>query len=178
MSAENAPSTAPLLDVQSVNVYYGEFHALQDVSYRIHEGEIVALLGANGSGKSTTMKTILRLVKPRSGEIRFDGRSILGDTTADVVRAGIASVPEARRVFPEMTIEENLLVGAHTRRGGAAQPRAFLQPRHAANLSLPERVRGRVVVRLVLLGARLRERGGGAGREQGGVGLPSAAQAP
>ena len=119
MSAENAPSTAPLLDVQSVNVYYGEFHALQDVSYRIHEGEIVSLLGGNASGKSTTMKTILRLVKPRSGEIRFDGRSILGDTTADVVRAGIASVPEARRVFPEMTIEENLLVGAHTRRGGS-----------------------------------------------------------
>ena len=78
MSAENAPSAAPLLDVQSVNVYYGEFHALQDVSYRIHEGEIVSLLGGNASGKSTTMKTILRLVKPRSGEIRFDGRSILG----------------------------------------------------------------------------------------------------
>ena len=141
MSAENAPSAAPLLDVQSVNVYYGEFHALQDVSYRINEGEIVSLLGGNASGKSTTMKAILRLVKTRSGEIRFAGRSILRHTTADVVRAGIASVPEARRVFPEMTIEENLLVGAHTRRGGARALREDLDAQYDLFPRLAERRR-------------------------------------
>ncbi|MGO1629153.1 ABC transporter ATP-binding protein [Microbacterium sp.] len=108
-----------LLDVQNVDVYYDEFHALQNVSYTIGEGEIVSLLGGNASGKSTTMKTILRLVDVRSGDIRFDGRSITKSSTAEVVRTGIASVPEARRVFPEMSIEENLLVGAYTRRGGA-----------------------------------------------------------
>lgn len=114
---------APLLEVRAVNVYYGQFHALQDVSYAIDAGEIVCLLGGNACGKSTTMKTILRLVSPRSGDIVFDGRSTLKETTADVVRRGIASVPEARRVFPEMTIEENLLVGAYTRRDGSAAVR-------------------------------------------------------
>lgn len=143
MSAEiiDTDAAQPLLDVQGINVYYGEFHALQDVSYRIHEGEIVSLLGGNASGKSTTMKAILRLVKPRSGEIRFAGRSVLGDTTADVVRAGIASVPEARRVFPEMTIEENLLVGAHTRRGGARALREDLDAQYDLFPRLAERRR-------------------------------------
>jgi len=115
-----------LLETRDVNVYYGEFHALQDVSYRIDAGEIVSLLGGNACGKSTTMKTILRLVGPRSGDVLFEGRSILSDTTADVVRRGIASVPEARRVFPEMTIEENLLVGAYTRSDSRRAQRADL----------------------------------------------------
>lgn len=111
----------PLLSAEGVNVHYGQFHALQDVSYTIGKGEIVSLLGGNASGKSTSMKTILRIVKPTSGAITFDGESTLGMSTADVVSRGIASVPEARRVFPEMTIEDNLLVGAHTRRDGKAE---------------------------------------------------------
>ena len=98
-----------LLEVSGLNAYYGKSHILQGVDFHVDEGEIVSLLGGNASGKSTTMKTILRLVKPRSGEIRFAGRSVLGDTTADVVRAGIASVPEARRVFPHA--ETHLLPG-------------------------------------------------------------------
>lgn len=110
-------TTDNLLEFRDVNVYYGHFHALHDVSYTIGRGEIVSLLGGNACGKSTTMKTILKLVKPRSGQVVFDGKPTDKETTADLVRRGIASVPEARRVFPEMTIEENLLVGAHTRRG-------------------------------------------------------------
>lgn len=112
-----------LLDARNLNVHYGHFHALQDVSYSIAPGEIVSLLGGNACGKSTTMKTLLRLVPLTSGEIDFDGQPITSSTTVDVVARGIASVPEARRVFPEMTIEDNLLVGAHTRRDGRAAVR-------------------------------------------------------
>jgi branched-chain amino acid transport system ATP-binding protein len=130
-----------LLETRDVNVYYGEFHALQDVSYRIEPGEIVSLLGGNACGKSTTMKTILRLVKPKSGDVLLEGRSILSDSTADVVRHGVASVPEARRVFPEMTIEENLLVGAHTRRGSARMLRADLATQYDMFPRLGERRR-------------------------------------
>ncbi len=107
-----------LLDARNLNVHYGHFHALRDVSYTIAPGEIVSLLGGNACGKSTTMKTLLRLVPLTSGEIVFDGHTTTSETTADVVARGIASVPEARRVFPEMTIQDNLLVGAHTRRDG------------------------------------------------------------
>jgi len=120
----------PLLRAENVNVHYGHFHALQDVSYTIGRGEIVSLLGGNACGKSTSMKTLLRLVKPTSGEIDFEGESILGASTADVVSRGIASVPEARRVFPEMTIEDNLLVGAYTRRGDKASVREDLDAQY------------------------------------------------
>ena len=99
MSASSIETDAaqPLLDVQGINVYYGEFHALQDVSYRINEGEIVSLLGGNASGKSTTMKAILRLVKTRSGEIRFAGRVIPPQTSFEpgsrASRRPVASSP-------------------------------------------------------------------------------------
>ncbi|WOQ68507.1 ABC transporter ATP-binding protein [Microbacterium limosum] len=134
-------ATDPLLDVRDVDVYYGQFRALHGVSYSIGRGEIVSLLGGNASGKSTTMKTILRLVTPRRGEIVFDGRSILRDSTADVIRAGIASVPEARRVFPEMTIEENLLVGAYTRRARGGELRSDLADQYDLFPRLAERRR-------------------------------------
>lgn len=104
-----------LLDFDTVDVYYGAFHALRGVSFQIGEGEIVSLLGGNASGKSTTMKTILRLTKPAAGTITFAGESLATLSTAQVIKRGIASVPEARRVFPDMTIEENLLLGAYTR---------------------------------------------------------------
>jgi branched-chain amino acid transport system ATP-binding protein len=130
-----------LLETRDVNVFYGEFHALQNVSYRIERGEIVSLLGGNACGKSTTMKTILRLVKPRSGDVLLDGRSILSDSTADVVRRGVASVPEARRVFPEMTIEENLLVGAYTSKKSARMLRNDLADQYDLFPRLGERRR-------------------------------------
>lgn len=108
-----------LLSLSDIHVYYGPFHALQGNSLSVGDKEIVSLLGGNASGKSTTMKTILGLTRVRSGSVRFDGREITHVSTHQRIKAGIASVPEARRVFPEMTVDENLLLGAYTRRDKA-----------------------------------------------------------
>ncbi len=104
-----------LLDVDDVHVYYGSFHALRGNTISVGAGEIVSLLGGNASGKSTTMKTILGLVPVRSGAVRLDGADVTRAATSHRIRAGIASVPEARRVFPQLTVDENLLAGAFTR---------------------------------------------------------------
>jgi ABC-type branched-subunit amino acid transport system ATPase component len=109
----------PLLAVNEANVFYGPVPALHDVSLHVHEGEIVSLLGGNASGKSTTMKTILGLVRLRAGEVWLDGRAISQMPTPRRIRAGLASVPEARRVFAEMSVAENILSGAYTRRDRA-----------------------------------------------------------
>lgn len=108
-----------LLRVDDVHVYYGPFHALQGNTLSVGASEIVSLLGGNASGKSTTMKTILGLTRVRSGSVRLDGRDITRLPTNQRIRAGIASVPEARRVFAEMTVDENLAAGAYTRRDKA-----------------------------------------------------------
>jgi branched-chain amino acid transport system ATP-binding protein len=105
-----------VLRLEEVDAYYGPVHALSRVSLRVDAGEIVALLGGNASGKSTTMKVILGLVPPRSGRVLLDGQAITGRPTSEIIRRGVASVPEARRMFPEMTVEENLRMGAYTRR--------------------------------------------------------------
>ncbi|MCU1549448.1 MAG: transporter ATP-binding protein [Glaciihabitans sp.] len=105
-----------LLALDDVHVYYGPFHALRGNTLTVGEGEIVSLLGGNASGKSTTMKTILGLIKVKSGSVRFAGEDITNASTRHRVKAGIASVPEARRVFPQMTVDENLLAGAYTRK--------------------------------------------------------------
>ncbi|HZO26575.1 MAG TPA: ABC transporter ATP-binding protein [Chloroflexota bacterium] len=104
-----------MLVVDHVDVYYGAVHALHGISLEVREGELVCLLGGNASGKSTTMKTILGLVKPRTGSVSFRGERIDGLKTSQIVRRGIASVPEARRIFPRMTVRENLLMGAYVR---------------------------------------------------------------
>ncbi|HMB33113.1 MAG TPA: ATP-binding cassette domain-containing protein, partial [Methylomirabilota bacterium] len=106
-----------LLDVRDVHTHYGALHVLKGVSYEIREGEIVSLLGGNASGKSTTMKTVLGLVRPSEGTINFLGEPIHGLRTSEIVRRGIAPVPEGRRVFPRMSILENLEMGRYTRRG-------------------------------------------------------------
>ena len=105
-----------LLEFHDVSVSYGSSPALVDVSLQVEEGHVVSLLGGNASGKSTTMKTALGLVRPVSGTVLYDGQDITRWSTPRRVRAGLASVPEARRVFPEMTVEDNLLMGAYTRR--------------------------------------------------------------
>jgi branched-chain amino acid transport system ATP-binding protein len=112
-----------LLALDGVNVYYGPFHALRGNSLTVGEGEIVSLLGGNASGKSTTMRTILGLIKVKSGTVRFAGTDITHVSTRHRIKAGIASVPEARRVFPQMTVDENLVAGAYTRsdRAGIAE---------------------------------------------------------
>src|SRR5262249_3741129 len=104
-----------LLDFRDVHTYYGSLHVLKGVSYEIREGEIVSLLGGNASGKSTTMKTILGLVRPTEGTVTFRGQPIHGLRTNEIVKRGIAPVPEGRRVFPRRTILENLEVGRYTR---------------------------------------------------------------
>ncbi len=107
-----------LLEFRGVDTYYGDLHVLKSVDYRIGEGEIVCLLGGNASGKSTTMKAIMGVVLPRRGEILFQGQSLSGVSVADRVRRGIAPVLEARRLFPRMTVQENLEMGAYTRERG------------------------------------------------------------
>ncbi len=108
-----------ILEFEAVNTYYGDLHVLKDVFYTIRRGEIVSLLGGNASGKSTTMKTIMGVIRPISGRVIFDGAEIQDISTAERVRRGIAPVLEARRLFPRMTIYENLEMGAYTRPTGA-----------------------------------------------------------
>ncbi len=105
----------PLLDVKNVNTYYGPVQVHFNLSLEVRAGEIVCLLGGNASGKSTTMKVILGLVRPRSGEIIFNGHKVNGLPTPKIVRLGIGSVPESRRIFAQMTVRENLLMGAYKR---------------------------------------------------------------
>src|SRR5258705_5390432 len=105
-----------LLDFRDVHTHYGSLHVLKGVSYEIREGEIVSLLGGNASGKSPTMKTVLGLVRPGGGTISFRGEAIHALRTSEIVKRGIAPVPEGRRVFPGMTILENLEMGRYARR--------------------------------------------------------------
>ena len=107
-----------LLEFTGVDTYYGDLHVLKSVDYRIAAGEIVCLLGGNASGKSTTMKAIMGSVRPTSGEILYEGVSLAGVSIAERVRRGIAPVLEARRLFPRMTVYENLEMGAFTRPRG------------------------------------------------------------
>jgi branched-chain amino acid transport system ATP-binding protein len=133
-------SGPPLLELSEINVFYGHFHALRDVSLQVGKREIVCLLGGNASGKSTTMKTILHLLQPRSGRILMEGQPTKGWPTQRIIRAGIASVPEARRVFPDMTVEENLLMGAYTR-GSRGLVKDDLERQYLAFPRLAERRR-------------------------------------
>jgi branched-chain amino acid transport system ATP-binding protein len=108
----------PMLEFKAVDTHYGDLHVLKSVDYRIEAGEIVCLLGGNASGKSTTMKAIMGTVSPTRGEILFEAQSLSNVSTAERVRRGIAPVLEARRLFPRMTVYENLEMGAYTRRRG------------------------------------------------------------
>jgi branched-chain amino acid transport system ATP-binding protein len=107
-----------MLEFRNVNTYYGDLHVLKNVNYNLGAGEIICLLGGNACGKSTTMKTIMGIVRPTSGEVIFEGQRIEKLSTAERVRRGIAPVLEARRLFPRMTVYENLEMGAFTRKRG------------------------------------------------------------
>ncbi len=104
-----------MLDLQDVQTFYGRIPALKGVSLRVEEGEVVTLIGSNGAGKTTTLKTILGVLKPREGSITLDGKRIDRFPTDEIVRLGIAHAPEGRRIFPRMTVLENLELGAFTR---------------------------------------------------------------
>ncbi|MEH7251451.1 ABC transporter ATP-binding protein [Neobacillus niacini] len=105
-----------MLKIEDINVYYGIIHALKGVSLEIYEGEIVTLIGANGAGKSTLLKTISGLLKPKNGSILFEGQSISGKVAQAIVKQGLSHVPEGRRVFANMSVEENLELGAYLRK--------------------------------------------------------------
>ena len=104
-----------LLNVQDIHVYYGSIYAIKGISFSVEEGEIVSLIGANGAGKSTTLKTISGLMRPRTGKIEFAGADITAMKAHKIVAAGLAQCPEGRRVFSRMTVQENLEMGAYTR---------------------------------------------------------------
>jgi branched-chain amino acid transport system ATP-binding protein len=111
----NGNSRTPILEIADVHTYYGSIHALKGVSLRVDEGEIVTLLGANGAGKSTTLRSINGLNRPRQGSIRFEGRDITSVPPHEIVKRGIAQSPEGRRLFPRMSVTENLEMGAFQR---------------------------------------------------------------
>src|ERR1700687_2355384 len=111
----------PLLEINDLIVLYGEIEALRGVSLSVGEGQVVTLLGANGAGKSTTLRAISGLAKPAAGEIVFDGRSIAGLGPEAIVRLGISHVPEGRRIFPGLSVKENIMLGGADRPVGEGE---------------------------------------------------------
>ena len=111
-----------MLEVNNVDVFYGDVQVLWDVSFNVQKGEIVALIGANGSGKTTSLNTISSILKPKKGSVTYEGQPLHTRAPHDLVTLGIAHVPEARRLFPEMTVKENLLLGALTPAAKKSRP--------------------------------------------------------
>jgi branched-chain amino acid transport system ATP-binding protein len=120
VSTNGKPGEA-LLRLENVNTYYGPIHILQDLNIEVRGGELVCLLGGNASGKSTTLKTILGIVAPRTGTVRLAGEDVTGRSTSYRIRRGLAIVPENRRLFAPMTVLENLQMGAYLTGGGAKE---------------------------------------------------------
>ena len=112
-----------LLEVKNLEVYYGVINALKGVSFEVNEGEIVTLIGANGAGKTTTMQSIMGFIHPKAGEIFYQGQNIIGQPTHKIMRQGLTQVPEGRRIFAELNVYENLMMGAYTSRDRAQTKR-------------------------------------------------------
>ncbi len=111
-----------LLKVDDINVYYGAIHAIKGISFEVHEGEIVTLIGANGAGKSTTLKTVSGILRGKTGTIEFDGKDITKEYAHKMISLGIAHVPEGRRIFQQLTVKENLEMGAFSRPASEVKP--------------------------------------------------------
>jgi len=105
-----------MLEVKDLQVHYGGIHALRGISFKVEDGKIISLIGANGAGKSTTLKAIMSLVQKSSGSVIYNGKDITNKKTKDIVMEGIVLTPEGRRVFPDLTVDENLTLGAYTRK--------------------------------------------------------------
>jgi len=111
-----------MLKVDDIHVYYGSIHAVKGVSFEVNEGEIVTLIGANGAGKSTVLNTVSGLLHPRTGSVQFMGQDLKGIAAHKIVEKGLAQVPEGRRIFLQMTVEENLEMGAYTQANASIAP--------------------------------------------------------
>ena len=121
MATKNT-AVEPLLSVYNINVWYGAIHAIKNISFDVNEGEVVALIGANGAGKSTTLKTLSGLLRSKTGSIKFAGEDIMHVPADKLVGRGLAHVPEGRRIFLEMSVEENLEMGAYTQPNSSIAP--------------------------------------------------------
>ena len=106
-----------MLEVKDLQVYYGVIQALKGISFHVNQGEVIALIGANGAGKTTTLQTLTGILSPKSGSIVFEGKDLTRTPAHKIVEMGMAHVPEGRRVFADMSVYENLLLGAYTRKG-------------------------------------------------------------
>jgi len=104
-----------VLEIQNLHVFYGGIHALQGISISVPEGKVVTLLGANGAGKTTTLRAVMGLARPKEGQITLDGKRLIGKRPYEIVRLGVSMAPEGRRIFPDLTVLENLLLGAYAR---------------------------------------------------------------
>jgi len=131
---------AAMLEVKDLHVFYGAIHALQGISFHVNEGEIVTLIGANGAGKSTTLKTISGLLRPRQGSIIFQGRDLTKVSAPEIVSLGISQVPEGRKIFAPLTVLENLEMGAYTR-NNAKEIKASMERVFASFPRLRERLK-------------------------------------
>src|SRR5512146_197761 len=109
---------SPVLKIRAIDAFYGDFQALFGVSLSVDTGQVVAVIGANGAGKSTLLKCVAGLMHPRGGQIDFDGGDITATPAFAVVKRGVSLVPEGRRLFPSLSVEENLLIGAQPKRSG------------------------------------------------------------
>jgi branched-chain amino acid transport system ATP-binding protein len=127
-----------LLKLENVHTYYGHIHALKGISLEVNQGEVVTLIGANGAGKSTTLRTISGLARPRTGAVTFDGKPLNALPSHQITRLGVGHVPEGRRIFPELTVRENLEVGGFT------VPRAEMEKRIEGTFELFPRVKERL----------------------------------
>ena len=114
-----------MLDVNQINAFYGKFHALKDISFRIEDGELVVFLGANGHGKSTLLKTICGLIPSSTGYIKFNGTTINNLPMHKIVEMGVVYIPEEKHLFPDLTVKENLLLGAYNRRARKEKEKAY-----------------------------------------------------
>lgn len=105
-----------MLEIKDLHVHYGGIHALRGISLNVEDGKIISLIGANGAGKSTTLKAIMNLLQKTSGSVIYDGKDITNEKTRDIVKGGVVLTPEGRRVFPDLTVDENIALGAYTRK--------------------------------------------------------------
>ncbi|HYE69862.1 MAG TPA: ABC transporter ATP-binding protein [Anaerovoracaceae bacterium] len=108
-----------MLEIKDLHVHYGGIHALRGISLNVEDGKIISLIGANGAGKSTTLKAIMSLTQKTSGSVIYDGKDMTNAKTKDIVKSGIILTPEGRRVFPDLTVDENIALGAYTRKDKA-----------------------------------------------------------